>query len=271
MKIKLNLYSLLLALFASSIFSFTSAQNSTSMKEENVTYTADGVTLNGFVTYDDSKKGKRPAVLVVHEWWGLNDYSKMRARELAKLGYIAIAVDMYGNGKIAANPKEAQELAMPFYKDPQLAKTRLDAALNKIKEYPQTDADNIAAIGYCFGGSVVLNSAKLGANLKGVVSFHGGLVGVPAKTELLKAKILVCHGANDKFVPQKDVDAFKHQLDSIGAKYSFKVYPNATHAFTNPDATKIGKEFNMPIEYNAEADKNSWSDMNTFFAALFKK
>jgi dienelactone hydrolase len=182
-----------------------------------------------------------------------------------------MAVDMYGDGKVAANPKEAQELAMPFYKDPQLAKTRLDAALAKLKEYQQTDAGNVAAIGYCFGGSVVLNSAKLGSNLVGVVSFHGGLAGVPAKSDLLKAKILVCHGGSDQFVPQKDIDAFKHQLDSIGATYSFKVYANATHAFTNPDATKIGKEFNMPIEYNAEADKNSWNDMNAFFATVFKK
>jgi dienelactone hydrolase len=160
---------------------------------------------------------------------------------------------------------------MPFYKDPQLSKTRLEAALNKLKEFKQTDSGNIGAIGYCFGGSVVLNSAKLGSNLKGVVSFHGGLAGVPAKKNLLKARILVCHGGNDQFVPQKDVDAFKHQLDSIGAIYVFNVYDNATHAFTNPEATKIGKQFNMPIEYNAVADKKSWDDMSMFFATLFKK
>jgi dienelactone hydrolase len=272
MKTRLFTYSLLFALFMTSMGSSTRAQNSAStMKKENVTYTADGVTLQGFVVYDQSKKGKRPAILVVHEWWGLNEYTKMRATELAKLGYIAMAVDEFGNGKTAANPKEAQELTAPFYKDPQMGKTRLDAAIKKIKEYPETDPNNIAAIGYCFGGAVVLNSAKLGADLKGVVSFHGGLAGVPANKDLLKAKILVCHGASDKFVTQKDVDAFKHQLDSIGVKYTFKVYANATHAFTNPDATKIGKEFNMPIEYNAEADKNSWNDMKMFFATLFKK
>jgi len=254
------------------VFGFTGLKKLSSMiKEENVTYTLEGITYNGLVVYDQSVKGKRPGVLVVHEWWGLNDYSKMRARKLAELGYIAMAVDMYGNGKIGANPKEATDLATPFYKDPQLSKTRLDAALTKLKEFPETDPANIAAIGYCFGGSVVLNSARLGENLKGVVSFHGGLAGVPASKDLLKAKVLVCHGGSDKFVPQKDVDAFKHQMDSIGANYTFKVYANATHAFTNPDATKIGKEFNMPIEYNAEADKDSWNDMKTFFAALFKK
>lgn len=244
---------------------------SSTIKEENVTYQADGVTLKGFVVYDESVKGKRPAILVVHEWWGLNDYTKMRARKLAELGYIAMAVDIFGDGKTAANPKEAQELTSTFYRNPQLAQSRLDAAMKKIKEYSQTDPNNIAAIGYCFGGAVVLNSAKLGSNLKGVVSFHGGLSGVAANKSLLKAKVLVCHGASDKFVSQKDVDAFKHQMDSIGADYSFKQYANATHAFTNPEATRIGKEFSMPIEYNAEADKDSWNDMKAFFDKIFKK
>lgn len=241
------------------------------LKEENVTYMADGLILKGYLAYDESKIGKSPAILVVPEWWGLNDYAKSRARQLAALGYVAMAVDMYGEGKIAANPQQAQELATPFYKDPQLSKIRLDAALKKVKEFKQTDATNVAAIGYCFGGSVVLNSAKLGADLKGVVSFHGGLTGAPAKKELLKAKILVCHGAADKFVSQQEIIAFKHAMDSIGADYTFKIYPNATHAFTNPDATKTGKEFNMPIEYNAAADKASWIDMQKFLAMLFKK
>jgi dienelactone hydrolase len=270
MKIELNPCRLMIVIFLTSMLSLSNAQNSSTMrKEENVTYNANGVTLKGFIVYDQSKKDKRPAVLVVPEWWGLNDYIKMRATQLAKLGYIAMAVDMFGNGTIAANPGEAQNLTAPFYKDPQLGKTRLDAAINKIKEYQQTDAGNIAAIGYCFGGAVVLNSAKLGADLKGVVSFHGGLAGVTPSKDLLKARILVCHGASDKFVLQKDLDLFKHQMDSIGADYSVKIYPNATHAFTNPNATKIGKEFNMPIEYNAEADKSSWNDMKAFLSKLF--
>jgi dienelactone hydrolase len=243
----------------------------TNIKEEAVTYTADGVTYSGFIAYDASIKGKRPAILVIHDWWGLNDYVKMRARKLAELGYIAMAADVFGNGKIAANPTEAQELTTPFYKDPTLIKTRLDAALKKMKEYPQTDTENIAAIGYCFGGYVVLNYAKLGADLKGVVSFHGGLGGVPVDKKLLKAKVLICHGASDKFVSQKDAEKLKFQLDSIGADNTLKIYANATHAFTNPDATKIGKEFNMPIEYNADADRDSWNDMKEFFAGLFRK
>jgi dienelactone hydrolase len=259
-------------IFIGSSFSFLSAQNSTQMiKEETVTYIADGTLLRGYIAYDQNLKGKRPAVLVVHEWWGLNDYARMRVRKLAELGYIAMAADIFGDGKVAANPQEAQDLTKPFYQNPGLAKTRLDAAIKKIMEYAETDPSNVAAIGYCFGGSVVLNSAKLGSALKGVVSFHGGLAGTPADKNLLKAKILVCHGGSDKFVSQKDIDSFKHQLDSIGANYSFKVYPNATHAFTNPDATETGKKFSMPIEYNAEADKNSWNDMKDFFNNLFTK
>jgi dienelactone hydrolase len=272
MKPRSILFGLFIVLLITSMKSIAMAQSiSSSLKEENVTYSSDGVTFTGFVAYDQNIKGKRPAILVVHEWWGENDYTKMRARQLASLGYIAMAVDLFGNGQVAANPQEAMTLTKPFYSDPQLAKTRLDAAINKIKEFQETDVKNIAAIGYCFGGWVVINSAKLGADLIGVVSFHGGLAGVPANKSQLKAKLLICHGGSDKFVSQKDVDAFKHQMDSIGADYTFKIYANATHAFTNPNSTSIGKEFNMPIEYNAEADKNSWNDMNIFFANLFKK
>jgi dienelactone hydrolase len=239
------------------------------IKEEAVMYSADTTQLKGYVTYNAASKEKRPGILVVHEWWGLNDYPRMRAKQLAEMGYIAMAVDMYGNGKTAANPQEAQALAMPFYQNPQLAKTRLDAAINKLKTYSQTDTAKIAAIGYCYGGFVVLNAAKLGADLKGVVSFHGNLSGAPADKNLLKAKILVCHGAADKFVGEQEVNAFKKSMDSIGADYTFKAYPNATHAFTNPKATETGKKFNMPIEYNAAADSASWNDMKSFFGRIF--
>jgi dienelactone hydrolase len=271
MKPKFQFSTLLICLAIASFTSTGFSKNpAPSIKEEAVTYTANGVTMKGFITYDENIKGKRPAVLIVPEWWGLNDYIKMRARKLAELGYIAMATDMFGNGALAANPTEAQELTMPFYKDPKLGKERLDAALVKIKEYKETDPGKIAAIGYCFGGFVVLNSAKLGADLKGVVSFHGILTGVPVTKQLLKAKILVCHGANDKFVSQKDMDVLKHQLDSVGADNTFRVYSNATHAFTNPNATKAGKEFNIPIEYNEKADIDSWKDMQVFFGKLFK-
>lgn len=242
-----------------------------SVKEENVSYSADTATLNGFVAYDQNSTAKRPVVLIVHEWWGLNDYVRRRAKQLAEMGYLAMAVDMYGNGKTAANPQEALAYAMPFYSNPQMAKARFDAALNKIKTYAQADTANIAAIGYCFGGSMVLNVAKLGDPLAGVVSFHGGLAGVPANKDLLKAKVLVCHGNADSFVPAQEIAQFRKSMDSIGADYTFKTYDSATHAFTNPDATEAGKRFNLPIAYNAKADTASWADMKAFFDRIFNK
>lgn len=249
----------------------TAEEKGTKLKEENSTYNLDTVSMNGYVVYDENKEGIRPGVLVIHEWWGMNDYTRMRARELAKLGYIAMAIDMYGNGKNADNPGDAQKMSMPFYQDPQMAKARFDAALNKLKSYSQVDTGNIAGIGYCFGGGMLLNLARLGENLDGVVSFHGSLLGTPAIKELLKAKILVCHGGADSFVPQSEVDQFKKQMDSIGADYTFKVYEGATHAFTNPDATETGKKFNLPISYNAAADSASWKDMREFFGRIFNK
>jgi dienelactone hydrolase len=243
--------------------------NTVSIKEDSVTYSAGGTNFKGYVVYDNNKTGKRPAVLVVHEWWGLNDYTRSRAKQLAELGYIAMAVDVFGDGKTAADPKQAMALTQPFYQLPLITKSRLDAAINKLKEYQQTDTSKMAAIGYCFGGFVVLNAAKLGSNLKGVVSFHGDLSGVPANKDLLKAKVLVCHGEADKFVSSENVAAFKKSMDSINADYTFKSYPNATHAFTNPAATENGKKFSMPIEYNAAADSASWNDMKNFFAKIF--
>lgn len=248
-------------------------QDSTSakaIKQDSVSYTLEGKNYKGFVVYDSLNKDKRPGVLVVHEWWGLNDYAKSRAKQLAELGYIAMAVDMFGEGKQGDDPAAAQALATPFYQDPTLTKTRLDAALNKLKTYSQLDTANVGAIGYCFGGFVVLNAAKLGADLKGVVSFHGGLGGVPVKKELVKAKILVCHGEADDFV-NKEVEPFKKSMDSAGVAYTFKSYPKATHAFTNPNATEKGKKFNMPIEYNAAADTASWNDMKDFLGKVLKK
>lgn len=247
-----------------------SKTDSAQLKEETVHYTADTAKLIGFVAYNEADTAKRPAILVIPEWWGLTDYPKMRARQLARLGYIAMAADMYGNGKVADSPSLAQQYATPFYTNPALAGSRFMAALNKLKSLPQVDTTKIAAIGYCFGGSMVLNAAKMGAPLNGVVSFHGDLRGIPADKNLLKAKILVCHGAADTFVPQEQVDAFKKQMDSIGADYTFKSYPDAVHAFTNPAATEKGQRYNINIKYNAAADSASWKDMQDFFGRIFK-
>jgi dienelactone hydrolase len=271
----------LLAIFATTL-SITSCNNSGEggkgedstkkanvLQEENVRYNADSI-MNGFIVYGDSIEGKRPGILVVHEWWGLDDYAKERTRQLAKMGYIAMAVDMFGGGKTAANPQEAMALAGPFYQDPQLAKNRLDAALAQLKSYEQTDTNKIAAIGYCYGGYVVLNAAKLGSDLNGVVSFHGGLGGAPPAKDALKAKILVCHGGSDPMVPQDEFNRFTKQMDSVNADYEIKVYPDATHAFTNPAASETGKKFNIPIAYNPDADRKSWNDMKAFLDNLFR-
>jgi len=241
------------------------------IKSESVRYQLDSVSMNGYVAWDSVSDKKRPVVMVVHEWWGLTDYTKSRVNQLAALGYLAFAVDMYGNGKTADNPTLAGELAGPFYKDAVMARARFDAGMAKALEYAVADSSNVAAIGYCFGGTQVLNFALLGDKLNGVVSFHGGLQTTPPFDKaLLKSEILVCNGDADPFVPANDVTAFRKGMDSIGAKYSFIGYPNATHAFTNPDATEIGKKFNLPIAYNAAADSASWNDMKLFFDKLFR-
>jgi len=239
------------------------------LKEETVSYTVDSLRMQSYVVYDENVEGKRPAVLVVHEWWGLNDYVKRRANMLAEMGYVAMAVDMYGNGRMGNDPGAAQALAMPFYQNPAMAKKHFDMALEELKKNPNVDPSKIAGIGYCFGGGMLLNLVRMGEPLNGVVSFHGSLLGTPADKNLTKAEILVCHGEKDDFV-NAEVAPFKKQMDSIGKSYTFKSYPGATHSFTNPDATEIGKKFNMPIEYNAAADSTSWNDMKDFFARIFK-
>ncbi len=241
------------------------------LSEEHILYSGDSTTMSGFVVYNKKDTARRPAILVVPEWWGMNEYAKMRARKLAELGYIAMAVDVYGNGKTADNPDSAEALATPFYQNPEKAKLRVDAAIARLKQYPQTDATRIGAVGYCFGGGVLLNTVRLGDELKGIVSFHGSLTGTPARKELLTARILVCHGGADPFVPRDEVNLFKKQMDSIGAPYTFKVYDSATHAFSNPDATATGEQFKLPIRYNAKADTASWNDMRIFFKELFKQ
>lgn len=247
------------------------AGDSSGIREETISFGTDGANLQAYVVYNDSVKGRRPAVIVIPEWWGLNDYPKMRARMLAKLGYVAMALDLYGDGKVADTPDSAKAYTAPFYADPEKAKRRIDAAIARLRTYDNVDTAEIGAIGYCFGGGVLLNTVRLGDDLKGVVSFHGSLLGTPARKDLLRSKILVCHGNADKFVTPDMVAAFKKQMDSIGAVYTFIGYDSATHAFTNPASTVNGKKFNMPIAYNAKADTASWEAMKTFFAGVFAK
>jgi dienelactone hydrolase len=237
-----------------------------------VEYSADGVTLNGYIAYDDNLKDKRPGVLVVHEWWGHNEYARKRADMLAELGYVALAVDMYGDGKQANHPDDAGKFAGEVMKNMPSMKARFTAGMEFLKKAEHVDPARIAAIGYCFGGAVVLAMAREGADLRGVVSFHGSLATQTRATKGgVKAKILVCNGADDKFISDVDIKNFKSEMKAAGADFKLVNYPGAIHGFTNPAATELGKKFGIQIAYNEKADKNSWTAMQEFFRKIFKK
>lgn len=229
----------------------------------------DGTMSQSVVVYDEAKREKRPIVLILPEWWGLTEYPKMRAKQFAEMGYFAMAVDLYGDGKVAQTPDSAGAFAGPFYSDPQMAMSRINAALAKAKSYAQADASRVILVGYCFGGGLALNAAKLGGDYSAVCSFHGSLKGVPPQKGTTKARLFIAHGAADSFVPAEDVAAFKKGLDSTSTPYVFKEYADATHAFTNPRADENAKKFSMPIAYNAAADSASWADMKAFLAEVF--
>jgi dienelactone hydrolase len=237
-----------------------------------VEYTAGGVILKGYLAYDENIKGKRPGVLVVHEWWGQNEYVRNRARMLAELGYTALALDMYGEGKIASHPDDAGKFSSEVMKNFPVAKERFLAAMEYLKKQPTVDPANIAAIGYCFGGGVVLNMARQGIDLKGIASFHGSLAVVkPDKPTPIKAAVRVYNGADDKFIPAEAIEALKKEMADQKVDFKFVNYPGAVHAFTNPESTENGKKFNLPLAYNAAADKASWEDMKGFLKDIFKK
>jgi dienelactone hydrolase len=242
------------------------------IKGEPVDYKAGGVTMKGYLAYDENIKGKRPGVLVVHEWWGQNEYARKRARMLAELGYTALAVDMYGEGKTATHPDDAAKFSSETMKNFDTAKVRFEAAMAFLKKQRTVDPERIAAVGYCFGGGVVLNMARQGEDLKAVASFHGSLAAVkPATAGKVKARIRVYNGEDDKFTPQQAIDAFMQEMRDAKVDFQFINYPGAIHSFTNPDADVLGKKFGLPMAYNAEADKRSWEDMTKFFADVLKK
>lgn len=242
------------------------------VRGEPVTYTDGTTTMKGYLAYDDGMSGKRPGILVVHEWWGHNEYARKRARMLAELGYVALAVDMYGEGKQAQHPDDAGKFSGEIRKNMDLGRKRFAAARKLLAEHRFTDPKRIGAIGYCFGGSVVLQMARDGMDLAGVASFHGGLTtDTPAKKGAVKAKVFVATGAEDKFVPPDQVEAFEREMKAAGADFRVISYPGAVHSFTNPDADANGKKFNLPLAYDAEADKQSWEEMQRFFGNLFGK
>jgi dienelactone hydrolase len=208
-------------------------------------------------------KGKVPLVIVVHEWWGRTPYIIGRAEKLTQEGYAVLAVDLFGDGVTVETPKEAQALATPFYKDPQLGVNRLNQYIELAKKDPHIDSERIYVIGYCFGGTQVLNLARSGKKVKGVVSFHGGLTSTLSGKNI-PSEILVLNGGADPMVPAKDVAAFKKEMKKANAKFTFITYPGATHAFTNPKATQVGKKYNMPIAYDKKADEASWKELLKF-------
>ncbi|NCN87893.1 MAG: dienelactone hydrolase family protein [Gallionella sp.] len=238
---------------------------------EEITYSANGTTLKGWLAYEGHAMGKRPAVLVVHEWWGHNAYARKRANMLAKLGYVALAVDMYGDGKQAQHPDDAGKFATEVSQNKPMAKARFEAAMKVLRDDPRVDGGKLAAIGYCFGGSVVLNMARAGEDLKGVASFHGGLAtDAPAHKGAVKAQVRSFTGADDKMIPAAQVAAFEQEMKNAGVNYRTVVYPGTLHSFTNPDADEYGRKFNLPLAYNARADKDSWLQLQDFLAEVLQ-
>jgi dienelactone hydrolase len=242
------------------------------VKGEELTYKANGIVLKGYLAYDDAVAGKRPGVLVVHDWWGPGEFVRDRARELAKLGYTALAVDMYGDGKEATNPDEARKLSGEVGKNPSMMKARSEAARAVLSKHPSVDSKRIAAIGYSLGGRVVLEMARQGSDLAGVVVFWGGLkTERPAQKGMVKARVLVLNATDDAWVPAEDVKQFKAEMDAAGVNYKVIDYPKTKHAFARPDADSRARKFNLPYAYDAEADRKSWAEMQAFFNMLFHK
>lgn len=238
---------------------------------EELTYSAGDTTqLKGFIANDINKEGKKPGILVIHEWWGHNEYVRKRAEMLAELGYVALAVDMYGDGKQANHPDDAGKFAMSVMSNMDLAKARFDAALKALKNNQAVDTTKIAAIGYCFGGSVALTMANAGEDLDAVAAFHSGVELPIIPSADLKAKVLVCNGAADPFISAESAENFKKQMDSVKADYKYIAHEGALHAFTSKDADSLGKLFNLPLAYQKEADEQSWAALQELLQSVFK-
>lgn len=235
-----------------------------------VAYEHAGVKLEGFLAYDDATAEHRPGVLVVHEWWGLNAFVRNKAEQLASEGYVAFALDMYGTGVVTRDPKKAGELAGQFYGKPLMAE-RAQAGLEQLLKHELVDKRRVAAIGFCFGGTVCQALAYSGAPLSGIASFHGSLIPLSAEdAPRVKAKVLILHGAVDPFIKPAELNAFKKGLDDGKVDYQFFSYSHAVHSFTNPDADKVRVEAKLEgIGYNEPAARRSWQHMRLFFDEIF--
>ena len=239
------------------------------IKGMEVEYATDSTQMRGYIAYDENITSKRPGILIIHEWWGHNNYVRERADMLAELGYTALAVDMYGEGKQAEHPDDAGKFAMSVMTNLPEATARFNAALNLLKSQESVAPENIAAIGYCFGGSVALTMANSGADLDAVAAFHSGVQLPVMPTSELKARVLVCNGGDDPFLAPGTVEAFKKAMDSVGASYEYIAYPGVKHSFTSKEADANGEKFGLPLAYDAEADEKSWNSLQALLKEVF--
>lgn len=243
------------------------------IQSREISYSAGGADMTAYLAWDGARSGRRPGVLVVHEWWGRNDYVRRRADMLAELGFTAMAVDMYGGGRTADNPDAAGQLMNGLLADLGVVRQRFDAACQQLKAQATVDAAKIAAIGYCMGGGIVLHMARYGADLAAVASFHGSLpLGLAPKGEggEVKARVAVYHGEDDVFFKAEEVAAFKAEMRNSRADCLFVTLPGALHGFSNPQASVNGEKFGLPLRYNELADRCSWDHMQLVLESAFR-
>ena len=253
-----------------SILSFASVAYA-EIQTQEIDYTQNGTTLKGYLAYDDAIKGKRPGILVVHEWWGHNEHARDRARMLAQIGYTALAVDIYGNGKTADHPKKADEFMNAAFKDWKTSKARFNKAKEVLQAHKTVDSKRIGAIGFCFGGAVSIRMARGGADLDGIVAFHSELPLEPAITNM-KASVLVINGSEDSFLKPESVGSFSSQMVAGNVDFTYLNLSGIKHSFTNKQADEFNKKFNIPnLQYNKQADERSWSAMRQFFQRIFNQ
>ncbi len=240
------------------------------LQSQTLEYDVDGAPYTGYLVYDDAVEGERPGVLVVHEWWGHNEFARQQAEELARAGYTALALDMYGAGKLADHPEDAQALMKEATSQPEAMEARFREAMARLQAHETVDGDRIAAQGYCFGGAVVLNMARRGLDLDGVVSFHGSLgASAPAEPADIQAKIRVYTGGADPFVPMEQVTGFMTEMHEAGADVTLRIFPGVRHAFMNPGADELGEQFDMPLAYDEDAATRAWAGTLAFYRELF--
>lgn len=240
------------------------------IKEEPVTYRDGAITLRGYIVYDESREGRRPGILVIHEWWGITPHVRGEARKFAEQGYTAFVADMYGNAQTADNPKDAGRLAGGVIKNRPVMESRFNAARAELTRHRTVDASRIGASGYCFGGAVALNMARAGADLAAVVTFHASLYTNTPAPKSIKPKLLVLNGAADPLVKPDQIAAFKRDMAAARADYRFINYPGALHAFTNPEATELGRKYKLPIAYDAEVDRQAKAEAAKFFTGALQ-